>query len=223
MQEHLSISNPEAARILTEGKSAQLLIPFMKRPLSLSDAAKELGVKLPKLSYHVKRFTEFGLLEVACTERRSGRGVKLYGSTAKSFFIPFQLTPSESLEHLVTSLTAPETGRFRRELARTLGRISPDWGLRVARTERGKKENISFSIIQAESENDISLEDALLTPDHPALLSTEGKFTFDFDTAKALQKELAELAERYTDKQVEYGQTYAVRLGLTPMQDDSLE
>lgn len=104
MQEHLSITNPEAARALTETKASQLLIPFMKCPLSLSDAAKELGVKLPRLSYHVNRFIEFGLLEVICTERRGGRSVKLYRSTAKTFFIPFHVTPSESLEHLVTQL-----------------------------------------------------------------------------------------------------------------------
>lgn len=223
MQEHLSISNPEAARILTEGKSTQLLVPFMKRPLSLSDAAKELGVKLPKLSYHVNRFLELGLLEVACTERRSGRTVKLYQSSAKRFFIPFQLTPSDSLEQLVTSLTAPETGRFRRELARTLQRISPSWGLQVARTERGDKQNVAFSITQAEAEGQFAFEATLLGAENPAIFSTEGKFTFDFATAKALQRELSDLAERYANKQSDNGQAYSLRLGITPMQDDSLE
>jgi DNA-binding transcriptional ArsR family regulator len=223
MQEHLSITEPEVARALTESKSVQHLVPFMKRPLSLSEAAKELGVKLPKLSYHVKRLLGLGLLEVACTERRGRRGVKLYQSTARSFFIPFHLTPSASLEQLVTSLTAPEAGRFRRELARTLQRISPDWGLQVARTERGDRQNIAFSITQVDAEGHLSFDKILLGPEQPALFSTEGKFTFDFDTAKAFQKEMSDLAERYADRQSDRGQPYSFRLGLTPMQDDSLE
>ena len=80
------------------------------------------------LSYHVKRFVELGILQVASRERRHGRSVKLYSSTAKTFIVPFGVTPSETLEKLIVELTAPEARLFQRELARTLQRLAPDWG-----------------------------------------------------------------------------------------------
>ena len=222
MQEHLSITNPEAARILTEGKSAQFLVPFIKRPLSLSDAAKELGVKLPKLSYHVKRFLTLGLLEVTATERRGGRSVKLYQSAAQHFSVPFYLTSSETLEQLVTELTALENRRFRRELARALQNFVPDWSFYVSCNESN---SVSFSLKPDKKylAQGMTTDSLLLDRNEPAIVSNEGRMLLDFDTAKKFQHDLVELYERYMGLQKANGQAYAFRLGITPMKDESLE
>lgn len=64
MPERVTITRPEVARALIDLKTAQRLEPFMKRELTLGEAAHELGVNLPALLYHVERFLEFVLLGV---------------------------------------------------------------------------------------------------------------------------------------------------------------
>lgn len=216
-RERLTIADPEVARVLVENRSAQLFEPFMKRALSLNEAAQELGVKLPKLLYHVKRFLELGLLEVACVERRNGRPVKRYRSTAKTFFVPFHVTPSETLERLLSELTAYDTKRFHREAAYTLQNISPTWGLHVA---LHGEDGVSYALTP-DREGLKPLLDVLFGPDAPAILSTEGTLKLTFETAKALQKELDELYKRYREQQSDKGKPYAYRLGLTPLHDES--
>lgn len=216
-RERLTITEPEVARVLVENRSARLLEPFMKRTLSLNEAAQELGVKLPKLLYHVKRFVKLGLLEVACVERRHGRPVKRYRSTAKAFFVPFHVTPSETLERLLSELTAYDTKRFHREAAYTLQNISPTWGLHVA---LHGEDGVSYALTP-DREGLKPLLDVLFGPDAPAILSTEGTLKLTFETAKALQKELDELYKRYRGQQSDKGKSYAYRLGLTPLHDES--
>ncbi len=222
MKEHLRIEDPERARVLTDIKTTRLLLPFIKRPCSLSDAAHELGVKLPMLSYHVKRFVELGILEVTRTERRQGRGVKLYGSAAKTLSVPFSATPSETLERLLVDLTYPDTRRFQRELARALQGLTPDWGVYITCTE---SEAVSFSLRPDSGtlEENVAFTDGLLDSHEPAIVANSGRIDLDFDTAKAFQRELTELYERYTKLQNKKGQPYVYQLGLTPAQDSSLE
>jgi hypothetical protein len=215
--ERLTIADPEVARVLTENGSARLLEPFMKGILSLNEAAQELGVKLPKLLYHVKRFLDLGLLEVACVERRNGRPIKRYQSTAKAFFVPF-ITPSETLERLLSELTAYDTRRFHREAAQTLQNISPTWGLHVA---LHGDDGVSYALTPDQEGYPKPLLDVLFGPDAPAILSTEGTLKLDFQTAKALQKELDELYKRYREQRSDKGKPYAYRLGLTPLHDES--
>lgn len=217
MHEHLTITDPEVARTLVETRSARLLEPFMKRTLSAGEAADELNVKLPRLLYHVGRFLRFGLLEVVRLEPRSGRAVKRYRSTAKAFFVPFHVTPSETLERLLGELTAFDTHRFEREVAHTLQNISPTWGLYIAPTEGGQ---VSYALTPDERGYAKPLLDVLFGPAAPAIYSTQGTLKLDFGAAKALQRELDDLERRYRAKHHGGGQLYAFRLGLTPARDD---
>lgn len=60
MPERLTITRPEVARALIDLKTAQRLEPFMKRELTLGEAAHELGVKLPALSTTSSGFSSSG-------------------------------------------------------------------------------------------------------------------------------------------------------------------
>lgn len=213
--EYLIVTRPETAEFLVEHKTSRLLVPFMKRELSLTAAAHELAVKLSTLHHHAKRFIDAGLLEVARTERRAGRPIKYYRSTSKTFFVPFHVTHSETLERLITEVTAAGNVRFYREVTRTLQQISPTWGLHVFCSG----EKISFSFTPDEKVEFGTLVEALRGPGAPAAISTEGEMKFDYETAKAFQNDLFELAKRYEEKQLLDGQPYAYRLGLTPIQD----
>lgn len=217
-RERLTITEPEVARVLVENRSARLLEPFIKRALSLKEAALELGVKLPKMLYHVKRFLELGLLEVVSEERRKEHPVKRYQSTAKAFFVPFHVTLSETLERLLGELTAFDTGRFHREAAHTLQNISSTWGLYVA---LHGEDGVSYALTPDRKGLPKPFLDVLFGPDAPAIFSTEGTLKLDFETAKALQKDLAELYKRYHDKKNDKGRTYAYRLGVTPVRGET--
>ena len=216
--EHLVITQPETAELLVNHKTSRFLVPFMKRELSLTAAAAELGVKLSTLHHHVTKFSSAGLLEVARSEPRAGRPVKHYRSTAKTFFVPFHATRSETLERLLTEVTMAGNIRFYREVTRTLQQISPTWGLHMFCSE---EEKISFSFTPDEEMGSEKLVEALRKPGAPAAISTEGEMTFDYETAKAFQNELIELAKRYEEKQLPDGQPYAYRLGLVPIQSSN--
>lgn len=216
--EQMTITRPEVARALTDLKTTQLLEPFMKRELSLSEAARELELTLPSLLYHVNRFTKFGLLEVACVERRKGRPIKRYRASAKTFFVPYDLTPSETLAHLLQNLMAPGERRFHREAANTLQARSPNWGLNIS-CPTG--EGIDYALASQATDFVPDMVDSVLKADVPALFISDGTLELDFATAKALQKELVDLFNRYRQKQQPGSQHYAYRLGLTPMQDES--
>ena len=215
MHERLTIDDPEVARILLDTKTVRLLEPFMKRPLALSEAAKELGVKLPRLHYHVGRFLRFGLLEVAEVQLRPGRAVKRYRSAAKAFFVPFHATPSETLERLLGELSDDDARRFQREAAYTLQHVSPTWGLYLA----AGGDRLDYFLTPDAQGRPQPLLDVLSGPNAPAIFSAEGTLKLDFETAKAFQNDLRELERRYRAKQQGSGQTYAFRLGLTPARD----
>ena len=66
-----------------------------------------------------------------------------------------------------------------------------------------------------------AFKDAFFGPSAPALFLRDGTLNLDFKTAKAFQRELYDLFERYSTKQTPHAQLYAYRLGLTPLSDDS--
>ena len=218
-EERIIITRSEVAHALTGFKTVQLLEPFMKRELSLSGAAEELRVKLPTLLYHVKKFLAFGLLELIRTEPRAGRPIKYYRSTARTFFVPYQLTSSDTLAQLLAELTAPTEKQFHREAARTLQTLDPDWGLNIS---VHSDEGVTYALAPQTANYVPEVVGRMLEPDNPALLVNDGTFELDFETAKALQQELADLFSRYKQKQKPGGQHYAYRLGLTPLIDDTL-
>lgn len=220
MLERLTITRPEVARALIDLKTAQRLEPFMKRELTLGEAAHELGVKLPALLYHVERFLEFGLLEVACVTPRAGRPLKRYRSTAQSFFVPYHLTPSETLAQLLGDLMAPTERRFHREAARTLQILDPDWGLNISCLA---DEGVSYALAPRATNFVPELIRNVSKPGAPALFLSDGALELDFKTAKELQRALIDLFESYRQKQRPGGQRYAYRFGLTPVHDESFE
>ncbi len=211
----LTITDETAARMLTNTDSVRRLEPFMKRDVTLSEAAAELGLKLPHLLYQVNRFAELGLLEVVREQKRGGRAVKVYRATAEVFFVPFQVTPSETLERLLYDLSTPQEKLFHREAARVLQHQSPVWGLAVSCDDGGVR-----IALTPHTDGRVDTASAFFSPDAEALFATDGSLTLTFQTAKALQKDLYELYKRYSEKQNPKGQTYAVRLGLTPVEDE---
>lgn len=210
------ITDETAARLLTNTDSARRLEPFMKREVTSSEAAKELGLKLPQLLYHVNRLIKLGLLEVVREQKRGGRAVKFYRATADTFFVPFQVTPSETLERLLYDLSTPQEKLFHRESARVLQKQSPIWGLAVSCDADGIRISLT-----PHKDGHVETASTFFSPDAEALFATDSTLMLEFQTAKAMQKDLYELYKSYAKKQNPKGQAYAVRLGLTPLENES--
>jgi hypothetical protein len=219
MKESVEIRDKEIARILTDVTQVSLLEPFFKDDITLSDAAKELDVKLTTLLYHVTKFMRLGLIEITREEARKGKAVKYYRTTAKVFFVPFDITPSLSLKHLLAHLARPSDEVFIREITRTLQDLSSQWGIDISLDPSGQ-DDLRIAIRRRDRPR---IQDISFNPDEPALMSSTNSLHLDFATAKDLQKDLRALFESYHKKQNPKEQLYLYRIGLTPVQDESLE
>jgi DNA-binding Lrp family transcriptional regulator len=221
MKERVDVSDTEVARVLTDIPLVRLLEPFFKKETTLSDAAKELNVKLTTLLYHVNKFVRLGVLEVTKEEARKGKAIKYYQASAASFFVPFHITPSLSLKHLLEHITQPSYDIFNREVAKVFENLSSDWGIEICSSKHDAK-SVTVSIKRKDKleQQDTSTS---FDPDEPAFFGSLGDFHLDFTTAKEFERELRELLERYRKKQTSTEQLYFYRIGLTPAQDESFE
>lgn len=138
----------------------------------------------------------------------------------ESFFVPYHLTPSETLAQLLGDLMAPTERRFHREAARTLQALDPDWGLNISCPA---DEGMSYALAPRATNFVPELIKNVSKPGAPALFLSDGTLELDFETAKELQQALIDLFDRYRQKQRPGGQRYAYRFGLTPVHDESFE
>lgn len=94
----VEINDVEQARLLTNPESFRYFEPFMARDCTVSQAAKEVKCKVDTMLYRVNLFLEAGLLNVVKTQSRRGRSIKVYRSSADTYYIPFEITPFEDVE-----------------------------------------------------------------------------------------------------------------------------
>lgn len=215
MEKGVTVTSSEAARLLTDTAQLRLLEPFFKREVVLSEVAAELGVNLNTLLYRVNRFIALGLLRVVREEPRRGKAVKVYRASAESFFVPFDITPSASLEQILQDLLGDAEKLFDREAAKAFQQAFPTKGIHVCLTGN------QLSVMLCDREGREAFKDAFFGLGAPALVLRHGTLNLDFQTAKAFQRELYDLLARYSTKQTPHAQLYAYRLGLTPLSDDS--
>lgn len=202
------LSNPEAARLVVDANAQRFLRPFLSQESSLKAAADKLGVSLSHMSYWLKRFQETNLVTVVRLEPRAGKPVKVYRTTADVFVAPFELLPSATLTEFFGSFGEEQQRRFSRGLGRVSGTLAArDWGLRVGRRDDGK---LRVDTVPDTFRSDAEID--FLAPEFPAAWQSFSTIRLTFEEAKALQRELAGLWERYLDKSD--GQVYQLQLGL---------
>ncbi|UCH26741.1 MAG: hypothetical protein JSV66_03580 [Trueperaceae bacterium] len=157
----------------------------------------------------VQGFLDLGLLEVAEIVARRGRGIKLYRTTAKSYFIPFHATSAETLESALAEKDAYWERLLRRNVVRARLEAVGTWGTRIYRDNRDR---LQVQMAIAPDKNVTTLD-----PDSPAVVSAwRDSLYLDFDEAKELQHELFDLIKRYQRKRG--AQRYVLRLGLAPLE-----
>ena len=208
------VDSPEFARSMLNIDDWKRLALFMNET-TLSEVADKLDISLSKLSYHVNKWLEYNIIEVVREEKRAGRPVKIYKTTNQRFFIPFHLTPSASLEDLLVAMTRDVHEIAMRETAHTLKKAGDNWGILWEAAEESGAIRGSPSPYPGSSTQ--TLLEQLETEDGPISHFNFAKLKLDFPTAKALQKELLALHEKYQDLQQEKQQSYLLQLGITSL------
>lgn len=113
-----------AAQVFEDSRRRRLVLSFVGRARSLSEAAAENDAPLGWVHYHARRWLDLGLLKVVGEQARQGRPIKTYTAAAEAFFV--------ADEHLRQSATAG----LARELDAAL--------LKVGRDENGA--GVLFSV-----------------------------------------------------------------------------
>lgn len=203
----LTVDDPAQARLLSDVDSFRYFEPFIARERSVSQAAGEAGCAVDTMLYRVRKFLAAGLLTVARSERRAGRPIKHYRSTADAFFIPFAATPYASLEERLTSQMEPGN----RRLVRSIAAVLRESGLEGRRIYRG-----GTGVVWNESAADIDTPLAPDDPNMPAAIQYGTELYLGFDEAKELQRRLYELFLSYRDREIGKGQKYLWQVALLP-------
>ena len=120
--EWFTLTTPQQARLLSDPAAVRHLHPFIGRTVSVSEAAREIGVSTERMMYRVKQFVAAGLLAPEGERPRQGRPVRLYRALG-GLRVPFALTPFEDLEAQLRTQSAPYERLRHRSLARGLRRL----------------------------------------------------------------------------------------------------
>ena len=99
-----TVTDPAAARVFARERTRRFLLAFGGAPRSVSEAAAALGASVPQLFYHVVKFLRLGLIEVEREERRHGKPIKFYVTTAARFLVPAELIGRSCTEGLAQEL-----------------------------------------------------------------------------------------------------------------------
>jgi hypothetical protein len=204
----LTVTEPAVAAALMNPRTLRQLEPFLNCERTVLEAARESGVKPNTMLARVKRFVTLGLLVVVREVPRAGRAVKVYTTSAESFFVPYEITPSETLEVSMQERERYWERLLRKNVVRVRSEDVGSWGTRIYRDTRGR--------LQVQAALTPVQNYTMLAPERPAALSAwRDAIYLDFDEAKALQREMFDLLKKYQQKSG--AQRYILHLGLAPI------
>ncbi len=199
------ITDAKAADTLINPKTLRMLEPFLAKDCTILQAAKETGVKANTVLSRVKRFMDNGLISITKEEKRAGRAIKHYRSTADIFFIPYEATTAESLETMMAERERYWEKLLRKAVVETRSEDLGTWGTRIYKDSRGR--------LQVQTAINPEENYSMLDQNQAALLSSwRDSVYLDFEDAKQLQSEMFELLKRYQQKSG--SQRYIIRLGM---------
>lgn len=214
----MKVEDPSAARAISEPASLRFFQPFLARERSVGEVADEIGASMSSVLYRVRQFLRLGLLEQTRLRPRRGRPIRYYRSVADGFFVPFQLTPVTTQE----SLAAHAFRQLRDQLDRSVGRAWVEafgehhgLGIHLFRRPQGRA-SLNIAPDPAQQAGARAL-DPLLEDDAPAVWDSWGTVRLRQEDAKALQREMAALIQRYREAPQGEGRVHVVHLAIAPL------
>lgn len=205
----LVVTGAEMATVLTDPKHLRYISPFLAREATVGEVARALDSTLSTTYRRVRRYCDLGILEVAREVERQGKALKVYRTVADAFFVPNRLTDGQEVS------SARWYAHWEEELQRGLRHAYGDhlegWGQSIHRDDG------VFTTSLARGPDEVL--DAL-GDDMPALYNRfHDSLYLEFDEAKALQRQLDALFDRYTRQ--EGRQRYMMRISFVPVTEDA--
>ncbi len=209
------VRNPVQARLLTDPVARGFLAPFIGAERSLTQAAQALQCSVQRLAYRVHQFQAAGLLHETRRQPRAGRPVRFYRAVADGFHVPFEYTPFEDLEAMMTRIYQP----FDRQRNRVIARRAlqqPQVGRRIYR-------DAVTGELNSESDNG---PDVLLRAQRSASPGNDVTLSLRLSDqdAQRFAQEFEDLYRRLeaARRPPEEGQAYLVHFGFLPLTTDDL-
>lgn len=201
------IDDPEQARLLSDPTAFRYFEPFLARESTVSRAAEVVGCGVDTMLYRVRKFCQAGLLRVSRSEKRAGRPIKHYRSTADAYFVPLSVTPFATVEERLANQMRP----FNEEVVAGMAHLIRESGREGRRIYRGPDGEVWTG-----SARDVDSPFYLDDPDMPAAFDVSARLRLDSESAKSLQHELRSLFERYKEVSVDGKREYLLQIALLP-------
>ncbi|MEW6420099.1 MAG: helix-turn-helix domain-containing protein [Deinococcota bacterium] len=178
---------PRAADVFRNVGEFRLLLHFMgPEGSTVAALARRHGLSLNAAYRKVQKFGRLGLLTVLREERRAGRAVKVYGCPHQSFFIPRDLIP---LEEQVTETFGPYQHLLAQKLIEASRHPANPVGGLIFTVRAG-----GLWLLPATERGERWRPDV---PGTPAHVHSSGPLYLDYQEARALERELYALFDRY--------------------------
>ncbi len=206
-----TITEPRTVKLLLDSERRNALGAFMHGACSITQAANRLGWPLKTVHDRVRTLESLGLLRVKHLEARQGRPIKHYEAIADGFFVPFHATSSASFEGFISESLEPIHRVFITLFAKAGIELidNPDEaGFRLY-----AQDGAIVSDLTPTAERFDFLRD-VLEPNAPALMLSYIRMKLTRADAKALQREMMRLLERYANRNGP--EHFVAHVGLTP-------
>lgn len=201
------VTCPQAADVFRNVGEFRLLLHFMRPEGSTVAAlAAERGLSLNAAYRKVQKFCRLNLLAVLREEHRAGRAVKVYRCPHTAFFISRDLI---SIEEQLTETFGPYEQLLRRNLLEaSANAVNPVEGLLFQVRPDG------LWLLPATRSGERWRPDR---PGTPAHVHSSGPLYLDYQDARALERELYDLFDRYRGRRG--AAPYLLHMVLTPLAD----
>jgi hypothetical protein len=131
--------------------------------------------------------------------------MQLYRSSADAFFVPFRATNAEDLLAFAADVYTPVFETFMKAYVFQGQNLTGDWGIRFSRQDQ------HWQVLPTRSADD---ECDPTADDSPAALLDLYQLQLDPTRAKAMQRELRGVLERYAAQQTEGEKPYRLIVGM---------
>jgi DNA-binding MarR family transcriptional regulator len=200
-EDAIEVRDPKVAALLVNTKAIVALAPFLHGERTLTQAAAQVGMKLPRLTYWIKKFVEAGLLQQTRLQQRAGSAIAYYRSVSSSFYVSYTVLPEEVADKYRRRTKEELEQRLEQALGEVYGSWGGAWGLRIGLHPTG---NAAIHQVAGIHEQ--------LNPTAFDALSLWDGLRLDPVNAKKLQQELYNVLERYRQKGG--SRTYLVRIAV---------
>lgn len=120
--EELRVTAPAAVALLWHPAKRRHLRPFLGQAAGLADAARQLGMGKPAMSYWIRRLLDTGLIRPWPAEAVRGRAVPMYRCVADRLRVGLADAPIASHEALFDDVDAGWLPQTRQALGRAVAR-----------------------------------------------------------------------------------------------------